>query len=304
MSESSSDGNGPHSSTYISVPKAMQLIPKSFTGNPVELREFIQNVEAAYEVVEPLNYSLLFKFVCAKIGGEAKAKILARTHVNNWEQAKAVLEENYSVRRTLDYYAHKAFNSKQIQSESVSQWGARIDTMCGDLQKAARKHMEDLAWSSEKREGGGDIIDLLMRACFIQGLYDDRIKTMVKTKGSVNTAVAQLVEVALEEESAIRSERSRRNYAEQSGNRMNKDVRKIKEERNEVRVATGGCAVVGRALQGDQRCYRCNRKGHRQRDCKAFLSASGKGRETDTSGTERERNASGNRYRGYLGNRR
>ena len=125
--------------------------------------------------------------MCAKIGGEAKAKILARTHVNNWEQAKAVLEENCSVRRTLDYYAHKVFNSKQIQSESVSQWGA----MCGDLQKAARKHMEDLAWSSEKREGGGDIIDLLMRACFTQGLYDDKIKTMVKTKGSVNTAVAQ-----------------------------------------------------------------------------------------------------------------
>jgi len=55
---------------------------------------------------------LLFKFVCAKIGG-AKTKLLARTHVNNWEQVKAVLEENYSVRRTLDYYAHRAFTSKQ-----------------------------------------------------------------------------------------------------------------------------------------------------------------------------------------------
>jgi hypothetical protein len=42
--------------------------------------------------------------------------------------------------------------------------------------------MEDLEWTGEKREGGGDIIDLLIRACFIQGLYDDRIKTMVKTK--------------------------------------------------------------------------------------------------------------------------
>ena len=63
MSESSSDGNEPLSITYISVPKAMQLIPKAFTGNPAELREFVQNVEAAYEVVEPSNYSLLFRFV-------------------------------------------------------------------------------------------------------------------------------------------------------------------------------------------------------------------------------------------------
>ena len=132
MSESSSDGNEPHTSRYLSVPKAMQLISKLFTGNPVELREFIQNVEAAYEVVEPLNYTLLFKFICAKIGGEAKAKLLARTHVNNWEHPKAVLEENYSVRRTLDYYAHKAFNSKQGPNDRVSQWGAQMDTMCGD----------------------------------------------------------------------------------------------------------------------------------------------------------------------------
>jgi hypothetical protein len=110
MSESSNDE--PHSSRYISVPKAVQLIPKPFTGNPAELREFIQNVEASYEVVEPSDYHL-FKFVCAKIGGEAKTKLLARTHVDNWEQARAVLKENYSVRRTLDYYAHRAFINKQ-----------------------------------------------------------------------------------------------------------------------------------------------------------------------------------------------
>jgi hypothetical protein len=60
-------------------------------------------------------------------------------------------------------------------------------TVCGDLQRAAHKHMEDLAWNNEKR-GGGDIIDL--RACFIQGLYDYRIKTMVKAKGKVNTPIA------------------------------------------------------------------------------------------------------------------
>ena len=70
--------------------------------------------------------------------------------------------------------------------------------MCGDLQRAARKHMKDLAWS-KKGEGGGDIRDLLIRACFIQGIYDDQIKSMVKTKGNINTTMAHLVEVVLEE---------------------------------------------------------------------------------------------------------
>jgi hypothetical protein len=55
-----------------------------------------------------------------------------------------------------------------------------------------------------------ETIDLLIRACFIQGIHDELIKTMVKAKGSVNTPMAQLVEVALEEESAIRSEKFRR----------------------------------------------------------------------------------------------
>ena len=167
-------------------------------------------MESAYEVVDPIDYNLLLKFVCAKIGGEAKTKLLSRTHLHTWEQVRAVLEENYSVRRTLDYYAHRAFTSKQNPSETISQWGARMDTVCGDLQRAARKYMEDLAWDNEKREGG-DIIDLFIRACFIQGLHDDCIKTMVKAKGNANTPMAQLVEVALEEESAIRSERLKRN---------------------------------------------------------------------------------------------
>jgi len=212
MSESGSDE--PHSSRYISVPKAVWLIPKPFKGNPLELREFIQNVEATYEVIDPSDYSLLLKFVCANIGGEAKTKLLSRTHLYTWEQVKAVLEENYSLRQTLDYYAHRAFTSKQGQTETISQWGVRMDTVCGDLQGAASKHMEDLAWTNEKREGGGDIIDLFFRPCFIQGLYDDCIKTMVKTKGNVNTPVTQLVEVALEEESAIKSERFRKNVPE------------------------------------------------------------------------------------------
>ena len=100
---------------------------------------------------------------------------------------------NDSVRRTLDYYAHKAFNSKQRPNKTVSQWGTKSDTICGYLQRAPRKHMEDFARFKEKREDGGDI-DLLIRTCFIQGLYDERIKTMVKTKGSINTPMAQLVE--------------------------------------------------------------------------------------------------------------
>jgi len=53
MSVESGSGNEPQIGRYITVPQTIQLIPKSFDGNPAELREFIQNVESTYEVVDP-----------------------------------------------------------------------------------------------------------------------------------------------------------------------------------------------------------------------------------------------------------
>ena len=294
MSVTSSEG--PLTHLYISVTKALQLIPKFFNGNPLELREFIQNVESAYEVVDPIDYSLLLKFVQAKIGGDAKTKLLARTHLNTWEQVRAVLEEYYSVRRTLDYYAHRAFTSKQNPVETVTQWGARMDNVCGDLQRAARKHMKDLEWNNEKREGGGDIIDLFIRACFIQGLHDDRIKTMVKAKGNVNTPMAQLVEVALEEESTIRSERFKRGNWEK-GQQKNYGTRHTPQgnfERKGVRVAL-------------VTCYRCQKMGHVARECKEPSRMEAEEQVTGRQERKRPnyRNRSGNERRAvYPSNRR
>jgi hypothetical protein len=71
----------------------VQLVLKPFNVNSLELREFIQNVEATYEVVEPSNHNLLFTFVCGKIGGEAKTKLLSRMRVHTWGQVRAFLME-------------------------------------------------------------------------------------------------------------------------------------------------------------------------------------------------------------------
>jgi hypothetical protein len=171
-----------------------------------------------------------------------------------------------------------------------------MDTVCGDLQRAARKHMEDLEWNNEKREGCGDIIDLFVRACFIQGLHDDLIKTMVKAKGNVNTPMAQLVEVALEEESSIRSERSKRGNWEK-GQQKNYGTGHAPQrhfERKEVRVAT-------------VKCYRWQKMGHNSRDCN---EASRIGKDEQVTGRQERkgpnyRNKSGNeRWAVYPSNRR
>jgi len=62
---------------------------------------------------------------------------------------------------------------------AISQLGVRI--VC-DLQRDARKHMKGLARTNEKCEGGGDIIDLFIRARFIQGLYDAVLRQWLRQK--------------------------------------------------------------------------------------------------------------------------
>jgi hypothetical protein len=106
---------------FISVVQAVKLIPRNFDGNPKQLREFREAVESARQVVHPTKHPLLLKFIESKITGEAKDRLLARSERNTWPQIKSILEENYSVKRTLEYYASLLFTSKQGNSETVAQ---------------------------------------------------------------------------------------------------------------------------------------------------------------------------------------
>jgi hypothetical protein len=135
---------------YICVIQAVKLIHRNFVGNPKHLREFCEGVESARQVVHPTKYPLLLKFVESKITGEAKHRLLARRERNTWEQIKAILEENYSLRRTLEYYAGMPFAAKQGNGETVAQWGSRIDNMRIDLLREARARFEKKKSSSSR----------------------------------------------------------------------------------------------------------------------------------------------------------
>jgi DNA-directed RNA polymerase subunit L len=199
---------------YISVVQAVKLISKSFDGNPKHLREFCEGVEAARQVVHPLQKPLLLKFIESKITGEAKDRLLARTERNAWEQTEAILEENYAVRRALEYYAGLLFTTKQGISETVAQWGSRIDNMGIDLMREARARIDPI--DPRAVEGGTILVSEFMKGSFIAGLKDDRVKYVVKAKGEENS-LAQLVETALQEESEVRSQKFKRNQNSLTG---------------------------------------------------------------------------------------
>jgi len=103
---------------------------------------------------------------------------MVRNLTHSWELVRAILEENYTTRRKLDYYACKMFSARQNKNESIASWGHKIDEIRTDLREAAR-------WVCKLEEilGAIGLINHLGKACFVQGLYNERIQTIVRSRG-------------------------------------------------------------------------------------------------------------------------
>jgi hypothetical protein len=243
---------------------AIKLIASPFEGDKKKLKEFIENADVAFELVNPVEHGKLLKFVKAKITGEARAKLMVRDESNSWEQVRAILEENYATRRTLDYYACTMFNSRQLAKESIANWASRIDTMQTDLRNAAAKVV-----GSRNIAGAISLINHLAKACFVQGLENERIQTIVRNRGD-GIFLPEATDVALEEESAILSAKERNRVHQRSNSKCENCgkmghllsdcyLRKNKVENKAVRALSG------------IKCFNCKKivVGHMMKDCKA-----------------------------------
>jgi hypothetical protein len=184
------------------VAEALKLITHPFDGNTKKLREFIENVDVAFELVHPSKHEILLKFVKTKITGDATSKLIVRDLTHTWGLVSGILEENYAIRRTLDYYSCKMFRARQERNDGVASWANRIDELQTYLREAARRV------SSRRDKGGSRLINHLSKVCFIQGLHNERIQTIVRSRGE-SILLSQATELSLEEEGAILSVREK-----------------------------------------------------------------------------------------------
>jgi hypothetical protein len=113
------------------------------------------------------------KFVKTKIIGEARSTLLVRDLTSTWRDVKPILEENYDIKRMLDYYACHMFSSRQGPNENVVSCSSRRDTMQSQLREAAHRICVD-----EELIGAMGLINHLAKACFVQGLSSERIQTI------------------------------------------------------------------------------------------------------------------------------
>jgi hypothetical protein len=280
---------------YCSISEAMKLINQPFDGDKRKLKEFIDNVSTAFELVRPEQHGLLLKFVKTKITGEARSKLLVRDLTSTWREVRRILEENYGIKRTLDFYACRMFSSRQGVHESVASWSSRIDTMQSQLREAAFR-----ICSEEEVIGAMGLINHLSKACFVQGLINERVQTIVRAKGET-ALLSTCIDCALEEESAIMSAKERgfsaqkvnrglevagsmrgnpcvkmfkgsgrgSGFANREVNRENRPThpgRGVRVDAN--RIANFNAHVMTGSAATRVKCFSCSEYGHVARDCK------------------------------------
>jgi hypothetical protein len=106
------------------------------------------------------------------------------------------LKNTYIEKRMLDYHTNQLFSARQDRSESISDWIQKIQRLWSKFREAA---LHDCKPGERARIL--TITDKLRNICFVQGLYLDRIQTIMRSQNPHN--FDEIAETALKEESAI-----------------------------------------------------------------------------------------------------
>ena len=257
---------------YIPVTEALKLVCP-FKGDKREVLAFISNVDTAFEVTNPEQADILYRFVITKISGEPRTAITHR-NLENWEELRVFLKNTYTEKRTLDYHATQLFGARQGKTDSISEWIQSVQKLSSKFREAALQDCEE-----DERVGIVALADKLRNICFVQGIASDRIQTIVRSRNG--RTFDEVAETALEEESAIysRNERYRqgdpasRVTCNNCGKAGHIAAKCYLREKRDTRVNKLG-AENRWGLQkpqgnpkGEFKCYNCGEAGHMARQC-------------------------------------
>jgi hypothetical protein len=164
------------------------------------------------------------------------------------------------------------FNARQGKDESIASWGNKIDELQTDLREAARR-----VCKPEEILGAMGLINHLGKACFIQGLYNERIQTIVRSRGE--SILSPAIEISLEEGIAILSVKERSPSAAMGPPLRCNKCNKLGHAANKC-LGSERCPIAN--AKAILSCFSCVREGHIARDCRRRPTHKGSvGRDTE-----------------------
>jgi hypothetical protein len=166
------------------------------------------------------------------------------------------------------------FKAKQEKLEIVSERAQRIQTLGSKFREVALMDCDEV-----ERAGILTLSDKLRNICFVQGLFSDRIQTIVRSRN--HDDFDDIAETALEEESAMVSKVERYKapssnpvqctICKRSGHTSSNCFAKLKRDSRvnqfSVRRPTPRAEVI---------CFNCGEKGHIAKFCRKPRKASGR----------------------------
>lgn len=105
-----------------------EFIP-TFDGNPLELRQYIAQVESTFTEIPEAAHRLVFAHARQKLRGAAKITCGGRTEITTWQGLKNRLIALYSCTDTLETLEMKLNQSYPKSNESLLSFGNRLQLM-------------------------------------------------------------------------------------------------------------------------------------------------------------------------------
>jgi hypothetical protein len=231
-------------------------------------------VDTAFEVIDPENSYVLYKFMFTRISCEPLVAISHR-NLENWEELRAFLKNTYTEKRSLDFNATQLFGARQGKNDNITEWIQSIQKLSSKFWEAALQDCED-----DEHVGIVALADKLRNICFVQGIASDKIQTIVRSR-NVGT-FDEIAETALEEESAIFSKNEQykqgaafsRLVCSNCGKTGHIAAKCYLKDKKDARVNKLGSKTQGStpkfqgSRRGEIKYYNCGEVGHMARDCK------------------------------------
>jgi hypothetical protein len=117
---------------------------------------------------------------------------MTHTNLENREDLRAFLKNAYTEKRTLDF-CHTFVWGEKGKNESISVWIRNIQRLSSKFRDAALQDCKGY-----ERIGIVALEDKLRNICFVQGIYSDRIQTVVRSRNG--STFDEIAEKALEGE--------------------------------------------------------------------------------------------------------